>query len=78
MQDKINRSFTDFRYTHYCFIEHSKCIFSGGTSEEEEEIGGSAGRGEGRSVGNGHSGWQCAHLQYSKRSASLYPGEFET
>lgn len=54
------------------------CRVSGGASEEEEEIGGRAGGGEGRPVGDGHSSWQCAHLQYSKGSAALYPGESET
>lgn len=47
----------------------------GGSSEEEEEIGGRAGGGEGRPVGDGHSSGQCAHLQYSKGSTALYPGE---
>lgn len=52
------------------------CV-SGGTSEEEKEIGGSAGGGKGRPVGNGHSSRYCAHLQYSKGSAALHLGEFE-
>lgn len=47
----------------------------GGSSEEEEEIGGRAGGGEGRPVGDGHSSGKCAHLQYSKGSTALYPGE---
>lgn len=54
------------------------CCVSGGASEEEEEIGGRAGGGEGRPAGHGHSSWQCAHLQYSKGSTALYPGESET
>lgn len=54
------------------------CCVSGGASEEEEEIRGRAGGGEGRPVGDGHSSGHCAHLQYSKGSTALYPGEFDT
>lgn len=53
------------------------CCVSGGASEEEEEIGGGAGGGEARPVGDGHSSGHCAHLQYSKGSTALYPGEFD-
>lgn len=53
------------------------CCIAGGPSEEEEEIGGGAGGGEGRFVGDGHSSGHCAHLQYSKGSTALYPGESE-
>lgn len=53
------------------------CV-SGGTTEEEKEIGGCACGGESRSVGDGHSSRNCADLQYSKGSAALYTGEFES
>lgn len=52
-------------------------MFLGGASEEEEEIRGSAGGGEGRPLGDGHSSGQCAHLQCSKGSTALYLGESE-
>lgn len=58
--------------------QHDKCAVLGGASEEEEEIGGRAGGGEGRPVGDGHSGGQRAHLQHSEGSAALYPGECAT
>lgn len=48
---------------------------SGGASEEEEEIRGRSGGGEGRPVGDGHSSGQCSHIQHSKGGTALYPGE---
>lgn len=51
------------------------CFVLGGASEEEEEIRGSAVRGKGRPVGDGHSSGHCADLQYYKGSIALYPGE---
>lgn len=52
------------------------CVL-GEASEEEEEIRGGTGGGECRPVGDGHSSWHGAHLQYHEGSAALYAGEFE-
>lgn len=52
------------------------CVL-GEASEEEEEIRGGTGGGERRPVGDGHSSWHSAHLQYHEGSAALYTGEIE-
>lgn len=78
MRESTQKVFSEiFHFNYICvnYIFHLCCDL-GRASEEEEEIGGSVGGGEGRPAGDGHSSGHGPHLQHSQGSSALYPGEW--